>query len=278
MHKDKDGNIIPEPSESQQEWRLAFRYYRLSQLSSDIYEAYRNLFLAFEYTLNQICPKNSSENETKWFKRALNFVNDRVNISTLVPDETNDPVAFIVGKQYEYIRCSLFHSKSKIIVPHGKRDPTEITEEYERLLQLWKEIIKEHFGINNHGSIITYAGQKTILNGLFCKGFDIQYTDDSTPVNPCDRFVSPANHAVYSFSELNYDNTSRQDQVTLNGKILTEDLDNFKAIYRIAIKIKNELLSIDYIKDGLSTDGIDVFETYQSFRIVNKNLPKTDFK
>lgn len=49
--RDKNGNIkpstvIPEPS-----WTWAYRYYRLSQASQDIFEAYRNLFLSLEALL-----------------------------------------------------------------------------------------------------------------------------------------------------------------------------------------------------------------------------------
>lgn len=54
---DKDGNIVSKPPPPQINWIPAFRFYRLSQGSNDLFEAYRNLFLGLEALLNQICLK-----------------------------------------------------------------------------------------------------------------------------------------------------------------------------------------------------------------------------
>ena len=80
---DSNGSIIPTPEQINPIWNESFRYYRLSQSSNDQFEAYRNLFLAFEALLNFICPKKRSEGEVVWLKRVsyaektvqLNLVN-----------------------------------------------------------------------------------------------------------------------------------------------------------------------------------------------------------
>ncbi|HBQ25242.1 MAG TPA: hypothetical protein DD791_02510 [Syntrophomonas sp.] len=51
---DSDGNVIPPPLERQPDWISAFRYYRLSQVNTDLFESYRNLYLSFESLLHEI--------------------------------------------------------------------------------------------------------------------------------------------------------------------------------------------------------------------------------
>ncbi|MFC2032443.1 hypothetical protein ACFLUS_03655 [Chloroflexota bacterium] len=63
--RDKDGNIKPHAPIPEPTWTRAFRYYRLSQVSQDMFEAYRNLFLALEALLNKIRPKLPRERERK---------------------------------------------------------------------------------------------------------------------------------------------------------------------------------------------------------------------
>ena len=64
--RDKDGNIKPSDPIPEPTWTWAFRYYRLSQASQDIFEAYRNLFLSLEALLNNIPPKLPNEGERTW--------------------------------------------------------------------------------------------------------------------------------------------------------------------------------------------------------------------
>lgn len=67
--RDKNGNIRPSSPIPEPAWTWAFRYYRLSQDSQDIFEAYRNLFLSLEALLNDICPQQSREGERRWLSR-----------------------------------------------------------------------------------------------------------------------------------------------------------------------------------------------------------------
>ena len=52
---DASGIKIKSPPPAEPIWNESFRFYRLSQSSNDLFEAYRNLFLSFEALLNNIC-------------------------------------------------------------------------------------------------------------------------------------------------------------------------------------------------------------------------------
>ncbi len=55
---DKNEKDFIKELSQQSEWNTAFRYYRMSRLSKDRYEAYRNLYLSFENILSTISKKD----------------------------------------------------------------------------------------------------------------------------------------------------------------------------------------------------------------------------
>ena len=174
---DKRGNIIPEPPKPKVRWIPAFRYYRLSQASQDLFEAYRNLFLGFESVLNEICPKANNERETDWYKRALIDVNEKVPLSSFAPSGHSNPVAYLVGTLYEHNRCKLFHAKGQQnILPHNSPNPISVADAYETLIGLWRQIASEYYNIPRGGGVVTYGGFKTLEAVQQLPANQIEYT------------------------------------------------------------------------------------------------------
>lgn len=112
--RDKDGRLVTQPPPPSSVWSAPLRYYRLSQTANELYEAYRNLFLALESLLNGICPKARREGEKQWLLRAFQVVSAKVNLGQFVPGGTADSAAYLVAAQYEQIRCRLFHGKGEL--------------------------------------------------------------------------------------------------------------------------------------------------------------------
>jgi hypothetical protein len=55
-------------------WHPSFRYFRVAQVSTDLFDAYRNLYLALESILTSMVPVVGSERESLWLRRALRQV------------------------------------------------------------------------------------------------------------------------------------------------------------------------------------------------------------
>lgn len=55
------------------QWQESARYFRLSQLSDDLFDSFRNVYLALESILDAIAPQRTSpfKGEGTWFRRAL---------------------------------------------------------------------------------------------------------------------------------------------------------------------------------------------------------------
>ena len=64
------------------EWHESARYFRLSQLTDDLLDSFRNIYLALESILDHLAPQRTTsplEREGSWFRRALTEADKIVN-------------------------------------------------------------------------------------------------------------------------------------------------------------------------------------------------------
>lgn len=106
---DAAGNVIP-PVPQTPLHHPGFRFFRLSQVTDDLYDAFRNMYLAFECLLSTRHPKTQRQ-EIQWLTDALTASAQDLQISALCPAGTTDPVAHIIARVYNGARLPLFHAK-----------------------------------------------------------------------------------------------------------------------------------------------------------------------
>lgn len=107
--KDAQGNVVP-PVQVTPTHHIGFRFYRLAQASDDLYDAFRNMYLAFESLLSTKCPKGK-EMEIDWLRASLGAVTVDLNLASLMPSHVPDPVTHVVDTVYRGARLPLFHAK-----------------------------------------------------------------------------------------------------------------------------------------------------------------------
>lgn len=81
--KDANGNVVP-PKPVVPKHHIGFRFYRLSQVSDDLYDAYRNMYLAFESLLSSHFPK-TQRREIDWLRQSLSLSASDLGLTGLVP-------------------------------------------------------------------------------------------------------------------------------------------------------------------------------------------------
>ena len=274
---DKEGKTIPEPTTPQISWISAFRFYRLSQGSSDLFEAYRNLFLGLEAILNQIYPKKADEKEKQWLKRTLGLVSNKIQISEIIKD-VDDPVEHFIVTQYENIRCKLFHAKGdRAIIPHQDLNPISITDAYKELLMIWRKIASFYFNVTGGGGVITHQGFQSMMDAGFKNGFSFIASNDNTQLTKDDTEINTNSTDIYSYDYHEYKNGSSAGQVLLKGSMDKINISKVKVIYKTGVKVDDIIYSIHFIPDGLYIKGIDRFESHQIYRLINKGMPKSIF-
>ncbi len=107
----------------------AFRYFRLAQYTDDLFDSYRNMYLAFENMLSDRFPRSKKkkgkrrESEKEWIQRALE---DAPELNLLTSPLRHDLTIMkdIVDTIYDAGRLPLFHAKSYEVFysPHECRE------------------------------------------------------------------------------------------------------------------------------------------------------------
>ena len=278
--RDKDGNIVPPNPLPPSVWTPGLRFYRLSQSSSDLYDAYRCLWLGLETLLDTICPKHPAEREREWLLRALSDVGTRMDLARFVPANCTDSVAYIVGTQYDHIRCRLFHAKTaqETHLPIDVPDPEEVAAAYERLIRLWRDIAERVLSVQpGRTGAVTYSGFKMMLDNAFADRLTMYFTDDSSPVSKEDTEVSPGGHAVFGFANVTYLSETAPGRVSFLGSQPLENLETLPVIHRICSKAHDALMTCWSSEEGLYPDDVDFLESHQTIRLVNRDLPRVVF-
>ena len=108
--RDKDGNVVP-PTRVQPSYHIAFRYYRLAQTTDDLFDAYRNMYLAFEVLLSSQYPMFNGEKEIVWLRRALGAATTKIRLENLGVSTGDDLVESVLEAVYRDARLPLFHAK-----------------------------------------------------------------------------------------------------------------------------------------------------------------------
>ncbi|HEY4079666.1 MAG TPA: hypothetical protein VGM81_03145 [Burkholderiaceae bacterium] len=107
--RDANGDIIPSPVVTPQH-HLAFRFFRQAQVSDDLYDSFRSMYLAFESLLSSRHPKGN-EQEIQWLHRALNASLVDLQLQAICPAGTVDCVPYLLARIYKNARLPLFHAK-----------------------------------------------------------------------------------------------------------------------------------------------------------------------
>lgn len=111
--RDSEGSVV-EQSPPQREWYESLRYYRVSESSTDLYDSFRNLYLALEAMLSRAVPPiGKTERETVWLKRALREAAHKVDLGPYAPKSQEDAASDAIHQElYVDLRTAIFHAKT----------------------------------------------------------------------------------------------------------------------------------------------------------------------
>lgn len=175
------------------EWHEAIRYFRFSQTTNDLYDSYRNMYLAFESLLSTIeAPQQrrsgSFEPDRGWIRRAYSNPKLTDLIDAAVGPGSLDPPEAFYQDLYAAHRCALFHAKatSASILPGSYGTRVRVTQALQRLSRIVLVLLDRLHGISRQGGAMTpYAFQR--YGTASGRGLKIAVTEnDADPTNPID--------------------------------------------------------------------------------------------
>lgn len=271
-----DGSVVQQesPVKGEVPWVPGLRFYRLSQASIDVFEAYRNLWLGFEALLDVICPKQRDEREEQWLLRALNLASATVDLTRFAPKD-RDPSKYILGTQYEHIRLPLFHAKlSARSIP----DASEVARAYERLITVWRAVAHACCGVvGGVNSGTTYLGFRHKMDTALSQGLSMYFTDDPSPASHLDTVISPLGRTVTAFQRTDYLSETAPGRVSFIGSLSLISSSRYIPVRRICSRLGGALLTVTALDDPIDLDGTDVFESMHTFCLHNTELPRVEF-
>lgn len=200
--KDAHGNVVAPPAPLTPKIHDAFRFLRMCKTSDDLFDSYRNLFLAFESLLSDIRPRqrrptsrwrrllrlkpdNRWETETVWFTEALGEADKLVSLARLTPPDVQNHKKWIREKMYGRERSALMHAKlgHDYLLPQDETRRAELVVSLSRLWDYLKELIAKHLNVTSPAGYLAVAGWAMMADPTL-RSAALFVSDDESPVNP----------------------------------------------------------------------------------------------
>jgi hypothetical protein len=203
---DAGGNVVPFLPPPTPMVHDAFRFIRMCRTSDDLYDSYRNLFLAFECLLSDIRPPQQIttrrgwgwlrwgpaitkwEGERQWFRAALTAANNLVPLARLTPpgDQTNH-VKWVMKHVYDRECSALMHAKQNrgrdYLLPQDHARRADLTTSLGRLWGYLRELIKEHLDVTSPSGGLFAPGWAMFADPVLST-MEAFVSDDASELHP----------------------------------------------------------------------------------------------
>lgn len=277
--RDNNGDII-QPSSPQPSHHLAFRYYRLAQITEDLYDAYRNMYLAFESLLSSHFPKSRGERELVWLHRSLECARSEIVLDDLVAP-SQDIVETVIQVVYLEARLPLFHAKDGQGFFPPQASPTDrqvvaralsvLTQVVLRMSNIWHGVRRAGGGVFYSW---IYENTKQLLNEC-----SMVITDCADPVDVSERDLSHERFAAGVMLESRLaPELERRNEPAFLGSVKVSDLVQPREVRRIEIIASDRPYIAQILESVLVFDGALRLEVLMHFRAANLSRPKSLYR
>lgn len=279
---DSEGNEITQQQPPTQRHESE-RYFRLAQITEDLFDAYRNMYLSFEMILSDRTPPNPGERETDWLKRALTDAHNQIGIGKFAPNQSN-VVDSIHQQQYLDTRVEIFHAKQNRsrLMPHDADDRKQVQEALENLAPLVTTLMKNTIQINRHTGVITYSGFDHIMSWMESdQNIGAVLSENNIPLDKSESLESPPWQNRVSIPTVYSSNLSESGLKSALGQEAVSNFDSGFKIRRLGLVKKADmedlLMSAGRLEADLTLDHIDQFETQLGIILRNLQTARTRF-
>lgn len=279
-----DGKPVPQTPE-REIWHESMRYFRQSQVTTDLFDAYRNLFLALESILSTICPVSvgpngrPSEGEAAWFKRALRESHKRVDLTRFASPETLDPVSVLYSELYRTVRNAVFHAKRgrDTLLPHDTSARSYVADPLERLSGLYLKLVEVETGVGYRSGGIFASFFRQMAEGIGPSR--IHLTEDEVPLDASmDKlpFRSGSQHVGAPLRRAPAFDESWL--VAYLASISAAELSPLPSLSTLIAATAEEQPAFAFTLEGqLKVTGFDRMEAVVGLRATNANTPRSRF-
>lgn len=274
---DKDGKEKPPTSTSSAIYNESLRYFRLSQITNDLFDAYRNMYLAFELLISSKYPKKQKERE--WLENALKEINQNLPLSPIFKPKSPDVIKEIVDELYEGIRCRLFHAKANkpSLLPHRLKDKKRVSEGLNKLTRLVLFLGKNWLNITRGSGGLTYHGFNMATSWMKLNP-EILFSKSNAKLRKNETLDDPAYKSAVYIPARFIPELSEPGYNAVLGVISSAGLQSLNKVARFGLKVKGILYYVNKLESLLACDHIDRIEVQIGIQLINLREPKYFFK
>lgn len=187
--RDGDGNLVIQPPPPPKTWYPSLRYYRVAEASTDLFDSFRNVYLALEALLSSVVPpevkpNGTMEGDSAWLVRALRQVGATVSLDPYAPGSSRAAHNAIHQELYVDLRTAMFHAKSGRLAwsPQDWETRALIAEARVRYARLFRALAAQFLDIGYPGGGMSRAfWESTFENQLSTHHAFV--SNDPTPIS-----------------------------------------------------------------------------------------------
>ena len=277
--RDAAGTLVTQPAPPSVLWHESFRYFRISQTTGDLFDAYRNLYLAVESLLSTVVPMRlnaagrPAEREGEWLRRALTQIHPAtVNLANYAVAGVASPVDAVFNDLYAGTRTQLFHSTAgrPVLLPHTQSGRNSVLASLERLGRLYVDLARSALSLQRAGGVMTYAGFRLSTNWAA----ELVLSDDRAATEKADTVINPNGGAVMALPTQPPDQ-SRPGITTWASEVLVTDIQTrVPAVSRVGMTVDGNLVLLSAHQPALNIDDVEVLQVHRSLQLVNQETVK----
>jgi len=195
---DNEGSVVPQPVPRAVVWHESFRYFRLSQTTDDLFDAYRNAHLALESILSSIAPQSTNavgrvtEREGDWFKRALSEAEKITPLAPYANPGATDPIQDLYDDLYVNTRSAMSHAKAgrKVLSPQDDVERNQVTSSLRRLVNIYLKLAEVHLGARRPGGGVFAVAFRMMFSPTL-ERMKVYASDDESPLDKSESSPTP---------------------------------------------------------------------------------------
>lgn len=285
--RDSDGNLkaaLPDPPRS---WHESMRYFRVSQVTDDLFDAFRNVYLALESLLSHMEPVRlradgrPAEGEGAWLRRALTTADTVVPLNDYVPATATGQNAAdeVFDELYSKIRTAIFHAKSgrPVLLPQDFTNRTLVEEAKRRYTLLYLALAERQLGLRFPSGGFTPHAVEMMAAGVF-GSVDLAATGDDTPARNADEQLSPRGIDVVTTPAIRAPDLDQPFEKYVRASIAAADVPMLKIGRFGVVRREDGAAMLVHSLDGvMSIDGFEDVELVIGARFASGNKPKTRY-
>lgn len=269
--------VVPPPPV----WQESARYFRLSQLTDDLFDSFRNIYLALESVLDHLAPQRTTppiEREGEWFRRALTEAGTIVNLAGHAPKGASDPIDALHRELYVATRNLVFHAKSTraYLLPHSSPQRRAVDDTTRRAADLYLALAEKVIHLRPPGSGWFAAAWRMQVDHLAPR-LGIVVTNDPAPFSADDTAINPSGGDVARLSVSRAPEHDRPFEHAFLGVGDGPDIAKLGRVTRLCSTVDGEPHTAGIPEGAFLISGVDRFEAMVVLRARNANEPNRDF-